>query len=220
MVIIGLTGSIGMGKSAAATMLRRLGVQVHDADAAVHRLLGKGGAAVAMIAQAFPEVVIDGAIDRGKLGANVFSDPAALKRLERILHPLVRRSSDRLLACAARRRASVVALDVPLLFETAADRRYDAVVVVSAPAFLQAQRVLRRPGMTAERLRQISTRQISDSEKRKRADFVVQTGLGKRDSFVAWRRVLRMLKHRRGRAWRPGYVGQTGPEILVKRKGR
>jgi dephospho-CoA kinase len=206
MVIIGLTGSIGMGKSAAAGMLRRLRVQVHDADAAVHRLLGKNGAAVAAVARAFPGVVVDGVVDRGKLGANVFCDAAALKRLETILHPLVRRSSDRLLARAARRRARVVALDVPLLFETAADRRYDAIVVVSAPAFLQAQRVLRRPGMTVERMRQISTRQISDSEKRKRADFVVRTGLGKRDSFVAWRHVLRMLKHRRGRAWRPGYV--------------
>ncbi len=180
MVVLGLTGSIGMGKSAAATALRRLGVPVHDADAAVHGFLGRGGAAVGAVARAFPGVVADGQVDRRALGRRVFGDAAALERLEAILHPLVRRSEQRFLRAAAARRRPVAVLDIPLLFETGGDRRCDAVIVVSAPPFVQEARVLRRPGMTAGRLRAVRARQLPDAEKRRRADFVVPTGLDKR----------------------------------------
>lgn len=206
MRILGLTGSIGMGKTVAAGLLRRLRVPVHDADAEVHRLLGPNGAAVPAIAAAFPGVVRDGAIDRAKLGAQVFGPGhgEALRRLERIVHPLVRRAAGRWLARQARRRVSVVVLDVPLLFESGADRRYDGVIVVSAPAFLQRQRVLRRPGMTPERFAEIGRRQLPDRFKRIRADRVVTSGLGKRTTWRGLRRALRRLASRR--VWRPGYV--------------
>src|SRR4051812_17589829 len=151
MRILGLTGSIGMGKSTAARLLRTLGVPVHDADAEVHRLLGLGGAAVPAVAKAFPGTVRDGRVDRRRLGDLVFgpeSDPAALRKLEGILHPMVRRATLSWLAQHARQRTPVVVLDVPLLFETGGPGRYDGVIVVSAPTFIQLQRVLRRPGMT------------------------------------------------------------------------
>lgn len=185
MIILGLTGSIGMGKSTAAAMLRRLGVPVHDADATVHRLLAKGGAAVAPIAAAFPGVVQDGAVDRAALGAEVFRDKAALRRLEAIVHPLVRRAEIAFLQRMRRRRMPLVVLDIPLLFETGGQTRCDAVAVVSAPAFLQAQRVLRRPGMTPERLAAVRKAQMPDTEKRRRATAVVATGLGKRPALRA-----------------------------------
>jgi len=178
MKILGLTGSIGMGKSTAARMLRRLGVPVHDADATVHRLMGVGGAAVPMIAAAFPGTVVDGAVDRAALGRHVFADPAALRRLEAILHPMVRAAERRFLARQARRGARLVVLDIPLLFETGGARRCDAVAVVTAPAFLQAQRVLKRPGMSRARLAAVRAQQMPDAEKRKRADFIIPTGTG------------------------------------------
>lgn len=165
MVIVGLTGSIGMGKSTAAAQLRRLGVAVHDADAVVHRLLGRGGRAVAPIAAAFPGVVVDGAVDRRALGARVFGDGPALRRLEAILHPLVRDAEQAFLRRSSRRRLSLVALDVPLLFETCGQRRCNAVIVVSAPAFLQRQRVLGRPAMTPEKLQAVLRQQMPDAEK-------------------------------------------------------
>lgn len=155
MKILGLTGSVGMGKSTAAGMLRRLGVPVHDADAAVHRLLAKGGGAVAAVEEAFPGVRREGAIDRKALGARVFGNPEALRRLEAILHPKVRAETEAWLQRQRRRRVPLVVLDVPLLFEGGDLARYDAVVVVSAPGFVQRARVLRRPGMTEERYRQI-----------------------------------------------------------------
>lgn len=191
MIILGLTGSLGMGKSTAAGMFRRLGVPVHDSDAAVHRLLGRRGAAVAAVAAAFPGVTrADGAIDRPALGARVFGDGAALKRLERILHPLVRRSQQRFLAAARARRAPLVVLDVPLLFETGGERRCDAVAVVSAPAFLQRRRVLARPGMSEERFRSVLAKQMPDWQKRRRADFVLPSGLGR---AVTFRRIKRLV---------------------------
>jgi dephospho-CoA kinase len=191
MIILGLTGSLGMGKSTAAGMFRRLGVPVHDSDAAVHRLLGRRGAAVAAVAAAFPGVTrADGAVDRPALGARVFGDGAALKRLERILHPLVRRSQQRFLAAARARRAPLVVLDVPLLFETGGERRCDAVAVVSAPAFLQRRRVLARPGMSEERFRSVLAKQMPDWEKRRRADFVLPSGLGR---AVTFRRIKRLV---------------------------
>lgn len=193
MKILGLTGSVGMGKSTAAAMLRRLGVPVHDADATVHKLLGRGGAAVAPIAEAFPGSVRDGAVDRAVLGARVFVDPAARRRLEAIVHPLVRQAETAFLARARRQRRRLVALDIPLLFETEGQRRCDAVAVVSAPAFVQAQRVLRRPGMTAEKLAGIRASQMPDREKRRRADAVIPTGRGRRATLAALVRVVEGL---------------------------
>ncbi len=190
MVILGLTGSIGMGKSVAAGMFRRLGVPVHDADAAVHRLLGRRGAAVATVAAAFPGVLRDGAIDRAELGRRVFADPAALRRLEGVLHPAVRRDQAAFLKRHARRGCKLAVLDVPLLFETGADADCDAVAVVSAPPFVQAARVLARPGMTRQRLAAIRAQQMADAEKRRRADFVIPSGLGRRVTLRAVARIV------------------------------
>ena len=179
MVILGLTGSIGMGKTTAAGMFRTLGVPVYDSDAVVHRLLGPGGDAVAAIGQAFPRVVVDGAVDRMALGERVFGDPDALKILESIVHPLVRRARGKFLKAAAARQEKIVVLDFPLLFETDGEEVCDAVIVVSAPRFLQEARVLARGGMTREKLAGVLARQMPDSEKRRRADFVVPSGLGR-----------------------------------------
>lgn len=202
MVILGLTGSIGMGKTTAANMLRRLGVPVHDADATVHRLLGRGGAAVPLVEAAFPGVVRDGAVDRAALGRRVFDDPEALRRLEAILHPLVRRAERRFLARSAAARVPIVVLDIPLLFETGAERRCDATIVVTAPRFVQRARVLRRPGMTAARLAAIEARQMPDAEKRRRADFIVRTGRDRRATLRALIRIVRLMRRggRKGRA--------------------
>ena len=205
MRILGLTGSIGMGKSTAADMLRRQGVWVHDADATVHKLLGKGGAAVPAIAKAFPGVVKNGAVDRMALGKRVFGDTPALKTLEAIVHPLVRERTDRFIAAAARAHQPFVVLDIPLLFETGG-RRCDGTIVVSAPAYLQAQRVLRRPGMTKEKLAAILARQMPDREKRHRADAVVTSGLGKAATYRQLARALRRLRARSARSWSAGYT--------------
>jgi dephospho-CoA kinase len=195
-IVLGLTGSIGMGKSAAASVLRQMGVPVHDADASVHRLMNHGGAAVRLVEAAFPGTALGGAIDRKELGRRVFADPAQLKRLESILHPMVREQERIFLQTARRRRHPVAVLDIPLLYETGGERRCDAVIVVTAPKFLQDQRVLKRSGMSWERLKEIVSKQMPDAEKRQRADFVVQTGLGKRASRVALARILRKLKRR------------------------
>jgi dephospho-CoA kinase len=203
MVILGLTGSIAMGKSTAAAAFRRLGVPVHDSDAEVHKFLGPKGAAVAAVEAAFPGVVKNGAVDRTALGARVFGKPAELRRLERILHPLVGRSRDRFLRMATRRRVPVVVLDIPLLYEVGADTLCDAVVVVSAPKFLQRLRVLRRPGMTPQRLASILARQMPDAHKRRRADFVVPTGLGRAVSLRHIRIVVKVAKLMSGRHWPP-----------------
>lgn len=179
MIVLGLTGSIGMGKTTAAKSFRRLGVPVHDADAAVHALFAKGGAAVKPVEAAFPGVARDGAVDRDRLSQKVLGRPEALKRLEAIVHPLVRANADRFLKTVAAHGAKLAVLDIPLLFETGGGERCDAVAVVSAPAWLQAQRVLRRPGMTAAKLAAIRARQMPDAEKRRRADFVIPTGIGR-----------------------------------------
>ncbi|MBP5858165.1 dephospho-CoA kinase [Marivibrio halodurans] len=204
MIILGLTGSIGMGKSTAAAMLRRLGVRTDDADAAVHRLTGPGGAALPAIEAAFPGVTGPGGLDRRKLGASIFGDPAALKRLEAILHPLVAAERDRFLKRAARERVGIVALDVPLLFETGLDRRCDLTLLVTAPPFVQRARVLKRPGMTVEKLRDIRARQMPDAEKQRRADIVIRTGLGRRPVLRQLRRALKLARARGGRHWPPG----------------
>ena len=194
---LGLTGSIGMGKSTAGRLLRRLGLPVYDADEAVHALLGPGGAAVAAVAAAFPDAAAGGAIDRGKLGARVFGDVAALRRLEGILHPAARAAAQRFLRRQARCRRPLAVLDIPLLFETGAERNCHAVVVVTAPAFVQRARVLTRPGMSAARLRAIQARQMSDGEKRRRADFVVHTGLDKRHTLRQLAAIVKLLRQRR-----------------------
>lgn len=203
MRILGLTGSIGMGKSTAAAMFRHDGIAVHDADAVVHDLLGRGGAAVPAVAQAFPEAVRDGAVDRKALGALVFGKPEALRRLEAILHPLVRRRMRRFLQQAGRRGDRLVVLDIPLLFETGGERFCDAVAVVSAPQLLQRQRVLARPGMTEKKFAAILAAQMPDREKRRRADQVVPTGLGRRPARLALRALRRRVLARPGRRWRP-----------------
>ena len=203
MIIIGLTGSIGMGKSTAAGMLRGMGVPVHDSDAAVHLLIGPGGRAVGRIEAAFPGVTRDGAVDRPALGKRVFGDEAALKRLEAILHPMVAQEKGRFLRYWAARRKPMVACDVPLLFETKGDRQCDATIVVTASPFIQEMRVLRRPGMTRERFLQIRAQQMPEAEKCRRADFVVQTGLGYRHTLLHLRRIVNCLSHRRGAHWPP-----------------
>jgi dephospho-CoA kinase len=202
MFILGLTGSIGMGKSTAAANFKRLGVPVHDSDATVHALMAKDGVAVPAIDQAFPGVV-DGVIDRQKLGAQVFGDAAALKTLESILHPLVRAREKAFLAHHCRLGTPSVVLDVPLLFETGGERRCDAVVVVSAPYREQKRRVMARPGMTAEKFENILKTQMSDQMKRKRADFVVFTGLGRAHSLRSICEIVTIVRSERGQKWPP-----------------
>src|SRR6185436_15161644 len=173
MFILGLTGSIGMGKSTTANFLREAGVPVHDSDTVVHRLYE--GEAVDSVEAAFPGVTADGRIDRGKLAEKLVGDPDAIKRLESIVHPLVRAVSERFIAEQRARGARVIVLDIPLLFETGGEKRVDAVVVVSAPAEVQRARVLGRPGMTGEELDALRRRQMSDADKRARAHFIVDS---------------------------------------------
>ncbi len=194
-----------MGKTTAATMLRRMGVPVHDSDAAVHRAMAPGGGAVGPIDAAFGDVVRDGAIDRRRLGAIVFEDAAALKRLEAILHPLVAEESNRFLAIQARHGRAVTALDIPLLLETGQQDRVDSVVVVSAPAFIQRIRVLARPGMTCSRLEKVLARQMPDPEKRRLADRVVPTGLGR---IETWRHLAAIVRAARADAAEGGMAGR------------
>ena len=203
MIILGLTGSIGMGKSTAAAMVRRMNIPVYDSDAAVHGLMGRGGAAMPEIRSVFPEVVAGGVIDRRRLGDRVFGDDDALARLERIIHPLVRAVQDDFLRTCARRRASLVVLDIPLLFELGLDARCDAKIVISAPRFIQAQRVLSRPGMTREKFDGILARQVPDSEKRRRADFVVPSGSGRRRTWCELRKVMRAMRGSASGRWPP-----------------
>jgi dephospho-CoA kinase len=176
MFILGLTGSIGMGKTTTAQLFAEEGVPVHDSDAAVHRLYE--GEAVGAIEAAFPGTTANGQVDRQKLGAMVVGDVAALKRLEAIVHPLVRQSETRFLEQARARGEKIVLLDIPLLYETGGEQRVDAVVVVTAPADMQRRRVLTRPGMTPEKLDALLAKQMLDSEKRARADFIVDSGGG------------------------------------------
>jgi dephospho-CoA kinase len=176
MLILGLTGSLGMGKSTTARFFAEEGVPVHDADAVVHRLY-EGEAAAAIEAE-FPGTTAAGKVDRNKLAARVLGDAAALKRLEAIVHPLVQAAERRLIAEARARGEKIAVLDIPLLFETGGEKRVDAVVVVSAPPEVQHARVLERPGMTMEKLEAILARQMPDAEKCRRADFVVDTSQG------------------------------------------
>jgi dephospho-CoA kinase len=201
MILVGLTGSIGMGKSETARMFRALGVPVYEADAAVHRLYNKGGSAVEPIEAAFPGVAKDGAVDRQELGKRVLADPEALKRLESIIHPLVGAEQRSFLQQAEDEGVSMVVLDIPLLFETGGEKRVDTVVVVSAPYEIQRQRVLERFGMTEEKFASILAKQTPDAEKRARADFVIETDKGLDHARDQVREVIAALKGREGRAW-------------------
>ncbi len=194
MIVIGLTGSIGMGKSAMARQLRRLGIPVHEADAAVHRLLGSGGAAVAQIAKKFPAARKGNAIDRKILGKIIFADAAARKELEKILHPLVRAESSKFLKLHRARRSKIAVLDIPLLFETRQMQRFDHILCVTAPQFVQKRRVLLRPNMTESRLRAVQQLQMPDAQKRRRADTVINTARGYRHTLAAAKKLTKRLR--------------------------
>ena len=177
MIVLGLTGSIGMGKTTTARLFAEAGAPVYGSDEAVHALYAKGGAAVAPVEAAFPDVTRDGAVDRKLLSGRVTGDPAALRRLETLVHPLVRDAEQEFLRRAEAAGARIAVLDIPLLYETGGDRQVDAVLVVSAPPSVQRARVLAR-GLTQERFEALLARQMPDAEKRRRADFVVDTSKG------------------------------------------
>ena len=217
MRIVGLTGSIGMGKSTAAAALRRLRIPVHDADAEVHRLLRTDRKLIDAIEAEFPGVTGADGVNRPALGARVFRDPAALRRLEALIHPRVQRSEAAFVRRMRGRRKALVVLDIPLLFETGGDRRCDATMVVAAPEFLQAQRVLRRQGMTRERLAAIRTRQMPDNEKLRRADIVIPTGLDRRFALRILNQALGVLK---GDSQRRGAEVLNSPEAIDARDHR
>jgi len=191
MIVLGLTGSVGMGKSATAQMFADEGVPVFDADAAVHKLYE--GDAVPLIAAAFPGTVVDGRVDRERLSQAVVGKREAFARLEAIVHPLVRAARERFLAAAREKGAAVAVLDIPLLFETGGEREVDKIVVVSAPAPVQKERVLARTGMTEAKFGAIVGKQMPDSEKRQRADFVVDTSRGFDAAREEVRAILRAL---------------------------
>lgn len=178
MIVLGLTGSIGMGKSTTTAMFASEGAAVWNADDAVHALYAPGGAAVLPVGEAFPGVIVGGAVDRSRLAEALSSDETAFRRLETIVHPLVAQGRMADLEAARAKGVRLAVLDIPLLFETGGDRAVDAVVVVTAPAEVQAKRVLSRPGMTRERFETILARQMPDTEKRRRADFVIDTSHG------------------------------------------
>jgi dephospho-CoA kinase len=194
MIVVGLTGSIGMGKTETGRMFERLGVPVFDADKAVHQLYGTDGAAVAPIEAAFAGVVVDGAVDRSALAARVLGDEVGVRRLEAIVHPLVQEMRARFLETAREEGRDMVVVDIPLLFETGGETRVDRTVVVSAPPAVQRQRVLARPGMTEEKFQAILARQMPDEEKRKRADFVVDSSVGLDHAFAQVERIVASLR--------------------------
>jgi dephospho-CoA kinase len=196
-MLVGLTGSIGMGKTETAGMFAKLGVPVYDADAAVHRLYEKGGAAVPEIAKRFPDSVKDGRVDRAVLTKHVTADKDAFKTIEQIVHPLVGREQQAFLDDARAKGADLVVLDIPLLFEAGGHARVDAIVVVSAPAHIQRDRVLARPGMTPDKLDNILSRQMPDAEKRAKAHFVVETDKGLEHAFEQVKRIVAELQARR-----------------------
>lgn len=192
----GLTGSIGMGKTETGKMFVRLGVAVHDSDAAVHVLYDRGGLAVAPIAEVFPQAIREGKVDREALARAVTGDDVAFKRLEAIVHPLVCEVQRDFLKAASARGEDLVVLDIPLLFETAAEKDMDAVIVVSAPEEVQHKRVLARPGMSLEKLGAIQVRQVPDAQKRAKADFVVETGKGLDHAFEQVKHIVETLRRR------------------------
>jgi dephospho-CoA kinase len=203
LIILGLTGSIGMGKTTAANMFRSLKVAVFDADHIVHNLTMHGGDAVGEVLKAFPDVATNGGVDRQALGTIVFSNKNKLKKLENILHPYVRSKQKSFLATTARTRKHLVVLEIPLLLETGNGNCCDAIVVVNAPATIQKRRVLQRPGMTVERYNSIMDLQIENNYKCRMADFVIQTGLGRLHSLRKIIKIVELTKLWRPRHWRP-----------------
>jgi dephospho-CoA kinase len=201
--ILGLTGSIGMGKSTTAAMFEAEGVPVYDADAEVHRLYDRGGSAVWQVGERFPGVVVDGRVDRKALSKRVIGDPEALKRLESIVHPLLAEAREKFFLRAAEARADIVVLDIPLLYETGGEAKVDKVVVVTASPEVQRQRVMARDGMSEEKFAAILARQVPDADKRARADFVIDTGQGMDEARRQVREVIAAL--------RDGVGGQTPP---------
>jgi dephospho-CoA kinase len=199
MLIIGLTGSIGMGKSTVAAHLRRCGIPVFDADAEVHRLYS--GEAVPLIEQAFPGTTGEGTVDRAKLSARLTAEPSGFKRLEAIIHPLVAAAERAFLKAAAKAGSDIAVLEIPLLLETGGESRVDVTIVVSAGLEKQRERVLARPGMTEAKLSQILARQMSDAAKRRKADFVVDTSGEIADTEKEIDRILESLKGRQGGAF-------------------
>ncbi|TPL81232.1 dephospho-CoA kinase [Mesorhizobium sp. B2-3-13] len=197
MIVLGLTGSIGMGKSTTARMFAEAGVPVHDSDETVHRLYA--GKAAPLVEAAFPGTTFGGSVDRAKLAARVLGDAAALKKLEAIIHPLVRADADAFLARHRNAGESIAVLDIPLLFETGGRGRVDKVVVVTAPAEVQRQRVLARPGMSEEKLASILAKQVPDAEKRRLADFVIDTGEGLEAARAAVAAIIAEIKGGSGR---------------------
>ncbi len=191
MIVLGLTGSIGMGKSTTARMFAEAGVPVHDSDEAVHRLYA--GKAAPLVEAAFPGVITNGAIDRKLLAGQVLGNPEALRKLEAIVHPLVRADAEVFLAHHRAKDTPLVVLDIPLLFETGGRSRVDRIVVVTAPAETQRQRVLARPGMTEEKFNDILKTQMPDARKREQADFVIDTGEGMEAARSAVRRIIAQL---------------------------
>ncbi len=194
MIVLGLTGSIGMGKSEAASALRRLGLPVFDSDQQVHLLLAAGGDVARAVEEVFPGVARNGVIDRAALGARVFGDAVALKELESILHPAVGAARAEFLAECRTRDEKLVVLDVPLLFETGGEAACDHVMVVTAPADIQRQRVMARDGMNEERFRAILAEQMPDAEKRRRADFLISTDQPLEDTFEEIRATVEKLR--------------------------
>jgi len=192
--VLGITGSVGMGKTTAAQAFARAGYSVFDADATVRALLAHDASAIAAVKRTFPAAVRGGTVDRTALAGLAFDDPAALARLEGLLHKRVRQRERRFLADAKASGARLAVLDIPLLFETGGEKRVDAVLVVTAPAAVQKARVMKRPGMTAHRFRAMRARQMSDREKRRRATYVIDTGGEKRNMLREIRRLIKMLE--------------------------
>jgi dephospho-CoA kinase len=194
MIILGLTGSIGMGKTTTAKMFADEGCPIFDADAAVHKLYQKGGKAVALIRAVFPDAIKDGAIDRAVLGQHMRADPLNLKVLESFIHPWVSEVRAAFLKKAQSDEADIVVFDVPLLFETGGDKAVDHTIVVTAPAEVQKERVMARPGMTKDLFETLLSRQMSDAEKRKRADFIISTAVSLSDTREQVQRLCRKLR--------------------------
>ncbi len=205
MIVLGLTGSIGMGKSTAAKLLREAGIPVHDADEAVSRLYAEGGLAVEAVSRAFPQAMLNGAVDRERLSGLVLGNPDSLKRLEAIVHPLVKNDRAAFLAQARAEGAKAAVLEIQLLFEVGAEEETDAVIVVSAPPAVQQQRVMLRPGMNPEKFQRILARQMPDAEKRARAGFVVDTGKGLEETRAELHAVLATVMSPRWTSRRKGH---------------
>lgn len=204
MYIVGLTGSIATGKSTAAKMLQYLGYWVYDSDAVVHRLLSsRCNSATSYVESTFPDVIVEGKINREALSNKAFSDPAILQQLETIIHPLVYQEEQSFLRRASARRQTLIVLDIPLLFETNSNQRCDAVIVTTAPPFLQCWRALSRVNMTVSKLRTIKLQQIPESKKRRQADFILPSGLGRNVTLRSLRHIIASVRKIPNSHWPP-----------------